>query len=89
LGGDVRYTISADGKQMIETRQLHHDILDMELDPSKHVVSGYHTHVLSDVPEDTDVLYVLNRRPSIPEYIGAGKRIFVVNSDGSIARVKK
>ncbi|MGP8251663.1 MAG: hypothetical protein ACLQHF_06475 [Terracidiphilus sp.] len=89
LGGDVRYTISADGKQILETRQLHHDILDLEFDPGKHAVSGYHTHVLSDVPEDTDVFYVLNRRPLVPEYIGAGKRVFVVNTDGSIVRTKK
>ena len=85
LGGDVRYTISADGKQIIETRQLHKTILDIEYDPSKSPVAGTHTHVLSDVPEDTDVFYVLNRRPMIPEYIGAGKRIFVVSTDGSIS----
>jgi hypothetical protein len=84
LGGDVRYTISADGKQILETRQLHKTILDMEYDPKKQIVAGTHSHVLSDVPEDTDVLYVLNRRPLIPEYIGAGKHLFIVNIDGGI-----
>ncbi|MGD0682136.1 MAG: hypothetical protein ABR990_08795 [Terracidiphilus sp.] len=89
LGGDVRYTISADGKQIIEKRQLHKVILDMEFKPDVHPVAGYHNHVLSDVPEDTDVLYVLNRRPLIPEYIGAGKRHYVVNTDGTIEVQKK
>jgi hypothetical protein len=89
LGGDVRYTISADGKRIIEKRQLHKTILDMELDPAQHPVAGVHVHVLSDVPEDTDVFYVLNRKPSIPEYIGAGKRVFVINTDGSVAIDKK
>jgi hypothetical protein len=56
----------------------------MALDPKMHVVAGSHSHVLSDVPEDTDVFYVLNRRPLIPEYIAAGKHIFIVNTDGSI-----
>lgn len=89
LGGDVRFTISADGTQIVEKRELHKTILDMEFKPDIHPVAGYHVHVLSDVPEDTDVLYVLNRQPSIPEFIGAGKRIFTVSTDGSIALQKK
>jgi hypothetical protein len=89
LGGDVRYTISPDGKQVLEKRPLHKSILDMEFKPGSNVVSGVHTHILSDVPEDTDVLYVLNRRPLIPEFIGTGKRNFVVNTDGTIVVVKK
>jgi len=89
LGGDVRYEISADGKSIIEKRQLHKTILDMTFDPAQHPVAGVHNHVISDVPEDTDVLYVLTRRPPMPEYIGAGKRLFVVNTDGGIAISKK
>lgn len=89
LGGDVRFTISANGEQIIEKRQLHKAILDMEFKPDIHPVAGYHVHVLSEVPEDTDVLYVLNRKPSIPEYIGAGKYIFIVNTNGSIKFQKK
>ena len=87
LGGDVRYTISADGKQIIEKRQMHKSILDLEY--NSQAVAGVHSHVLSDVPEDSDVLYVLNRRPSLPEYIGAGKRMFIVNTDGTISVSKK
>ena len=89
LGGDVRYTISADGKQIIEKRQLHKTILDMEFDPEKHPEAGVHSHILSNVPEDTDVFYVLNRRPLIPEYIGTEKHIFIVNTEGSIQIQKK
>ena len=89
LGGDVRFTISADGKQIIETRQLHKTILDMEFKPEQHPVGGFHGHVLSDVPEDTDVLYVLNRKPSMPEYVGAGKHIFIVGTDGTISVTKR
>lgn len=89
LGGDVRYTISADGKQILEKRQLHKGILDFQFDPKLKIVSGVHSHVLSDVPEDTDVLYVLTRRPSIPEYIGTAKHMFAINIDGSIQVVKE
>lgn len=89
IGGDVRYRISSDGRSIIEKRLLHKSILDMKFDPQQKAVAGVHTHVLSDVPEDTDVLYVLTRKPSMPEYIGAGKRVFVINVDGSIRIQKK
>jgi hypothetical protein len=87
LGGDVRYTIASDGKQIVETRQLHKSILDFEAKPN--AVGGMHSHVLSNVPEDTDVLYVLNRKPSMPEYIGTAKGVYAVNTDGSISSVKR
>jgi hypothetical protein len=89
LGGDVRYTISPDGKQILEKRQLHKTILDFQFDPKLKTAAGFHTHVLSDVPEETDVLYVLTRKPSIPEYIGAARHVFAINTDGSIQVVKK
>jgi hypothetical protein len=89
IGGDVRYTISADGKQILETRPLHKTILDMEFKPGVAAVAGYHVHVLSDVPEDTDVFYVLNRKPALPEYVGGGKHIFIVATDGTITVTKR
>jgi hypothetical protein len=89
LGGDVRFTVSADGKKIIETRQLHKTIIDMEFKPEQHPVGGVHVHILSDVPEDTDVFYVLNRKPAMPEYVGAGKHIFVVDTGGTIAITKR
>jgi len=89
LGGDVRYTISADGVAIIERRQLHKSILDMEFPPDEKVVGGVHSHILSDVPEDTDVFYVLERRPLMPEYIGTSKRNYVIETDGSIRITKK
>jgi hypothetical protein len=90
LGGDVRYTVSADGKQIIEKRQLHKSILDMEIKPGFSAKAGFHTHILSDLPEDTDVFYVLSRKPSMPEYIGTqAGRTFVVNADGTIVLSKQ
>jgi hypothetical protein len=57
----------------------------MEFDPKKQVVAGMHSHVLSDVPEDTDVFYALNRRPLMPEYVATpGGWVFVIQTDGAI-----
>jgi hypothetical protein len=87
IGGDIRYTISPDGQKILDKRQLHKAILDAEPKAGSNEVAGYHFHILSDLPEDTDVLYVMNRKPSMPEYIvaGANKATFLVNIDGSIS----
>ena len=88
LGGDVRYTVSSDGKKIIEKRELHKTILELAPVAEIKQVAGYHVHVLSDVPEDTDVLYVLNRKPSMPEYVEAGEHTFLIQPDGKI-EIKK
>ena len=89
LGGDVRYTFTADGGTLFEKHQMHKTILDIDYGPSadkgKKTVSGFHTHVLSNVPEDSDVFHVLTRKPSIPEYVGTmDKKIWVIQTDGTI-----
>jgi len=85
LGGDVRYLMSADGAKIIEKRKLHKSILDLEFRPEKHPGAGMHMHQITDVPEDTDVLYVLTRQPSIPEsIIVSPTRMFIVGADGVI-----
>jgi hypothetical protein len=92
LGGDVRYLITPDGSTIVEKRQLHKTIIEMS--PSSvpngaTPAAGYHTHVLSDVPEDTDVFYVLTREPSEPEYIATmHKKLFVISPDGTIREGK-
>jgi hypothetical protein len=85
LGGDVRYLFSPDGTKIVEKRQLHKTIL--ETPPSgkgKKLVAGFHTHVLSDLPEDTDVFHVLTKDPRVPEMVGTAHFIYEVRTDGTI-----
>jgi hypothetical protein len=63
LGGDTRFLLSADGSKIIETRQLHRTILENTPSSDIKPVAGYHTHVLTDEPEDTDVFHVLRQSP--------------------------
>jgi hypothetical protein len=92
LGGDVRYLISSNGNTIVEKRHLHKTI--MENNPSSipkgaTPAGGVHTHVLSDVPEDTDVFYVLTRKPSIPEMVGTkNKKLYEISVDGTIRERK-
>jgi hypothetical protein len=84
LGADVRYRVSPDGTKIIEKRQMHQTII--EFAPArKDVKVGYHSHVLSDLPEDTDVLLVLTRKPQVPELVLAGPYMFTIHTNGKIS----
>jgi hypothetical protein len=87
LGGDARYLVSADGNTIVEKRQLHKSILETtaQVPQGGKFAAGVHTHVLSDVPEDTDVFFVLTRKPLVPEMIGTGKKqMYIVETNGTI-----
>ena len=74
--------------KVIEKRQMHKTVLDVAPVKGKKMVAGYHSHVLSDVPEDTDVLHVLQQDPPVPEMIATPHFVYEVASDGTI-RIKK
>lgn len=90
LGADVRYLVSSDGQKIIEKRQLHKTTIESQKNSPKgsKVVASFHTHVLSDLPEDTDVLNVLQQDPPVPAMIGTINFQYEIRADGSIA-IKK
>jgi hypothetical protein len=86
LGADVRYCVSPDGTKIIEKRQMHKSIIEsVPARTDVKVAVGYHSHVLSDLPEDTDVLLVLNRKPRVPEIVVAGPYMFTIDVNGKIS----
>jgi hypothetical protein len=87
LGGDVRYLFTADGNMILEKHQMHKTILEYR--NSGHTIAGVHIHVLSDLPEDSDVFHVLSRNPPVPEFIvGNQKHKYSILVDGTIVREK-
>jgi hypothetical protein len=88
LGGDARFLVSADGMKILEKRQMHKTVLDVAPVKGKKMVAGYHSHALSDVPEDSDVLHVLQQDPPMAEMIMTPHFVYEVASDGMI-RIKK
>ena len=85
LGADVRYLISDDGLHIIETRQLHKSIIEYGSPKQGETrEAGWHTAILDEVPEDTDVFLVLSRKPSVPEFIGTKTYIYRIDPDGKI-----
>lgn len=89
LGGDVRYLVAADGSKLIERRQMHKTIMEVAPRPGKKVASGFHTHILSDLVEDSDVFHVLTQEPPIPEFVATPHFLYQVKTDGTIEREKE
>ena len=90
LGDDARYLLSTDGTRILEKRQLHKTIIENQ--PTKQMkkaVAGYHTHVLSDVPEDTDVFHVLTQDSPVPEFVATPHFTYQVKADGTIQMEEK
>lgn len=87
LGGDVRYRISADGTRILVKRRLHNVILEYSAPPPSAKglpFARFHSAVLDDIPEDTDVFHVLVRDPKVPEYVLTDKFVYRINIDGSM-----
>jgi hypothetical protein len=81
LGGDVRYLISEDGLKIIEKRRMHKAIIEVPM--AENTKAGFHTAVMDQVPEDSDVFHVLARTPSIPEYISTKDFVYFIEANGN------
>jgi hypothetical protein len=85
FGGDVRYLISDDGFKIVEKVQFHKSILEFDFRDSKiTTTSAYHTDIFSDIPVDTDVFFVLSKKPLVPDVVVARGHVFTIQTDGSI-----
>ena len=85
LGGDARYLVSQGGSKIVEKRQLHISIIEFATPPELQKLEAvYHTAVLDDIPEDTDVFHVISRKPSVPEWVATKQYVFRIEPDGTI-----
>ncbi len=81
-GGDVRYTVSADGTTILEKRQMHKTVLEEHL--GKETQLGFHTHILSDIPEDSDVFYASTRKAARGEWIVTKNYFYAIDVSDSL-----
>ena len=87
FGGDGRFTVSADGLQILEAHRMHRRVLWQSFaypKPGAHLVAGFLHEVIEDRPQDSDVFLVLWRKPSIPQYVNARGQMYFIRTDGSI-----
>lgn len=81
-GGDLRYRVSADGLKIDETRQMHQTVLEEPVGTPPPFM-GFHTHFLSNVPEDSDVFYALARRATEGELLVTPRFTYRITPSGT------
>lgn len=84
LGGDNRYLVSRDLSRILEARTLHKSIIPYSAEPGKTITLGYHTAIVDNLPEDTDVFHVLQRRPAVPELVVTRDYVYKIFNNGTI-----
>lgn len=84
LGGDNRYLVSRDLSRILEARTLHKSIIPYSAEPGKTIALGYHTAIMDNLPEDTDVFHVLQRRPTVPELVVTRDYVYKIFNNGLI-----
>lgn len=90
-GGDARYQVSSDGLTIVEKHLMHKSILQSDwkaIPQGTKLAGGFHVHVLSEVPEDSDVFMVLARKPVVPETVGSKGHAYQIAIDGTITVMK-
>lgn len=91
LGGDYKISISPDGLKVLDTTQLHKSILEMPLSAKddEKLAGAYHTHILNDLPTETDVAIILLNPQLAPHYILGQNRMSRIDADGRITILGK
>ncbi|GEM_PF-6307171 len=86
LGGDVKISISADGASVLSQTELHNTTLriPLSLPDGKQPAGAYHTHVVSELPTETDVALMLLHPVLAPHFIAGPQWMTQVDSAGKI-----
>jgi len=84
-GGDLRYTVSFNGARILDRRQMHKTVLEESLPAGGgHAHFDFHTHILSDLPEDSDIFYAMTRRAEQGEWVASKKYTYEITPDFSL-----
>ena len=91
LGGDYKVSISADGSRILNIIQLHNGILEFPLnaEDGMGLAGAYHTHVLNNLPTETDVAFILLNPQLAPHYIMGQNWMSRIDADGTITILGK
>lgn len=89
LGGDERFRISADGERILDRHRMHNAIVETPIgshpdSAGRETTTYFHTAVLDDRPEDSDVFAVVSRNPRGTEVVLTENYVYMIGIDGSI-----
>jgi hypothetical protein len=83
LGGDFKISVSKDASEVIRKEKLHASYLKLTT-PPKDVAGSYETHVLGDLPTETDVALIILNPVLAPHFITGKTWMSKIDADGKI-----
>lgn len=92
MGGDFRIRTDREGRQLVEARRLHRSALTLPADaecgegasqPASRC-GTLHSHVLGELPTETDVATVINHPEMAPHHVLGPTWAFRIGADGAI-----
>ncbi|HEX2962682.1 MAG TPA: hypothetical protein VHO43_12865 [Ignavibacteriales bacterium] len=88
FGGDTRYTYSIKSNSITDTLTLHKTILNMPYvkDKTQEINGTFSTAIMTSIPVETDILYVLSRKFPAQHYVSTEKWVFIITPDGKITK---
>ena len=89
LGDDVRYRVSSDGAQILETHRMHTGMVDTQNGAARTQLTARRSgKPLHDLPEDSDVFHVLISHQPQPTSVATRHFNYLIDADGSIKLVQ-
>lgn len=86
IGGDFKVSISGDATKVLNKTKLHTNVLNVPINfkEGEKPEAGFHTHVLIDLPTETDVALVLMNPQMGPHFITGRTWMSKIDPNGKI-----
>jgi hypothetical protein len=83
LGADAKISVRGENT---EVTRYHKALIKQSVPENKdqQLKASFHTHILDNAPNPLDVLYVMNRRTKVPEYIAGEMWVFYIAPNGEV-----
>jgi len=82
LGGDMRYLVSADGATILDRHRMHNSILEFRASDEIKTTGLFHSAILDEVPEDTDVFLAMTFQPAVTHTVITKHFLYSIFPDG-------
>lgn len=93
FGGDFKLSISPDGTKVLNKTLLHKSVLELPLHMKngrdRESAGAFHTHVLNDLPTETDIALILLNPQLAPHYIAGPTWFSRIDVNGKITILGK
>lgn len=91
LGGDFKVSVSSDATKVLNKISLHESTfkVPVNMKEDQELIGGFHTHILDDLPVETDVALIILNPILAPHYVTGRIWMSKVDANGKISILGK